>query len=123
MSVRDDLVSELRTAAGPGVHVIPWQDSADELDRITIMVKQVSLEPLPAAPAGALQVNYVVTIASASIDAQTAETELDEFVPALLADLAPLSWFAWTTATKVLFQSTHLAYDVDAFVIATPKGD
>jgi hypothetical protein len=34
-----------------------------------------------------------------------------------------MNWFVWTMATKVLFGTTNLAYDVDAFVLTGAIND
>jgi len=119
MSARSDLVEKVAAAVGDTAHVIPYQDSVDVLDRITIMFKQLSLQPLPEAPRSAYRFNYVLTIVSPATDPQVSEAELDDFVPSLLGDLDTLDWFAWETADKVLGPGgMGLAYDVSCFTIA-----
>lgn len=117
-SVRDRLVEELRTVLGPGVAVIPYQDSVDALERRTVMVKQQSISRLPEAPTSKLRIDYVLTFISPAVDPAVGEADLDQWVPQTLADL-DMSWFAWTGAAKVLFDPQNLAYDVSAYVLTT----
>jgi hypothetical protein len=122
MSVRDSLVAELRKVVGPErkVHIIPAQDSADVLDRPTIMLKQQRISPLEAAPRANLRIDYVLTFVWPGSDPTTAELELDVWVPDVLDDLKALTWFAWTEARKVLFDPLNMAYDVECYVLTEP---
>jgi hypothetical protein len=118
MSVREELLDAIAAAVGPDVHVIPYQDSTDVLDRRTIMFKQLSMQPLEAAPRGAYRVNYVLTFVTPHTDPGKGEADLDAFVPAILGDLDALDWFAWSTADKVLGPGGQgLAYDVSAWIV------
>ena len=121
-SIRDTLVDELRRILGANVHVIPYQDNADALDRRTVMVKQTTISPLPEAPQGQLRVDYVLTFITPNIDPAKAERDLDQWVPQSLADLA-VSWLSWTSAEKVLFDPQNLAYDVAVFVLTTTRNE
>lgn len=121
-SVRDSLVDELRRILGSSVHVIPYQDNVDALDRRTVMVKQTTIARLPESPAGQLRVDYVLTFISPNVDPAKAERDLDQWVPQTLADLR-VSWLAWTSAEKVLFDPQNLAYDVAAFVLTTIRNE
>jgi uncharacterized membrane protein len=121
-SIRDSLVAELQAVLGPDVHVVAYQDATDVLERRTVIVKQQSITRHQAAPMGSLRIDYVLTFVSAAVDPATAEADLDVWVPESLDDLR-MSWFAWTTATKALFGSTNLCYDVDAYVLTTPANE
>lgn len=124
MSIRDRLIEELRAVVGPDdkVHIVGFQDNLDVLDRPTIMLKQLSIAPLPEAPTGGLRIEFVLTFIAPELDPTPAETYLDTWVPATLADLR-MPWFAWTEATKVAYEPLSIAYDVRAFVIATPTNE
>jgi len=121
-TIRDTLTDTLRRVLGPAVHIIPYQDSADELDRLTVMVKQTTVAPLAEAPRGQLRVDVVLTFIHPATDMAIAEPALDQWVPDSLADLHG-SWLTWTLATKRLFQSTRICYDVDAFLLTTIRND
>jgi hypothetical protein len=121
-SIRDSLVDELRRVLGAGVHVIPYQDNVDALDRRTVMVKQTTISPLPEAPSGQLRVDYVLTFITPNVDPSKAERDLDQWVPQTLADLS-VSWLSWSSAEKVLFDPQNLAYDVQAFVLTTTRNE
>lgn len=118
MSVRDTLVEKIRSVVGPDVAVIDVEDNRDVLGKITIMVKQRRLLPLPAAPNGAMQVEYLITVTHPALSPAVSEPELDEFVPSFLDDMRTESWFAWTDAVKNS-DSINLAYDINAWVIAS----
>ena len=122
MSVRDSLMAELRKVVGPArkVHIIAAQDSADVLDRPTIMLKQQRISPLEAAPRANLRIDYVLTFIWPGSDPTKAELELDVWVPDVLDELRALTWFAWTEARKVLFDPLNMAYDVECFVLTEP---
>lgn len=119
MSVRDSVIEELRRVVGNDVHIIPAQDSADVLDRKTIMLKQQTIAPLPEAQRGALRIDYILTFIAPGQDPTTAEAELDEWVPSVLDDLNHLNWFVWVEASKVLFSALNFAYDVTCYVTTT----
>jgi hypothetical protein len=121
-SVRDALVDELRRVLGTGVHVVPYQDNVDALDRRTVMVKQTTISPLPEAPAGQLRIDYVLTFISPNVDPGKAERDLDQWVPQTLADLT-MSWLAWTSAEKTLFDPQNVSYDVAVFVLTTTRNE
>jgi hypothetical protein len=119
MTIRETLVDAVTAAAPAGTRVIPYQDNVDVLDAVTIMFKQLGMLPLPAAPRAVFRVNYVLTIVSPAVDPSVSEAELDEYVPALLASLDALDWFAWESADKVLGPGgMGLAYDVQCWTIA-----
>jgi hypothetical protein len=121
-SIRDALVEELRKVLGSGVHVIPYQDNVDALDRRTVMVKQTTISPLPEAPSGQLRVDYVLTFITPNVDPAKAERDLDQWVPQTLADLS-MSWLSWSSAEKTLFDPQNLSYDVQAFVLTTTRNE
>jgi hypothetical protein len=121
-SIRDALVEELRLVLGSRVHVIPYQDNVDALDRRTVMVKQTTISPLPEAPSGQLRVDYVLTFITPNVDPAKAERDLDQWVPQTLADLS-MSWLSWSSAEKTLFDPQNLSYDVQAFVLTTTRNE
>lgn len=122
MSVRDTLVQQIRDVVGTTVHVIEYEDNKDEIDRVTIEVKQRRIAPLPEAPIGALRVEYILTVTAPNVDPSKAEPTLDDFVPSFLDDMRPAAWFGWDEANKTI-DGQNLAYDITAFVIASPTGD
>lgn len=120
-SIRDSLVAELKRVLGKGVHVIGYQDAADVLDRKTVIVKQVAIGRLDAAPNAGIRIDYVLTFVSPATDPAKAEADLDRWVPEALDDLR-MSWFDWTGGTKDLF-GQNTCYNVDAYVNTTPDND
>ncbi|WP_457100316.1 hypothetical protein [Microbacterium sp. P5_E9] len=119
MSARATLLAAISAAVPAGTHVIPYQDNVDVLDAVTVMFKQLSMLPLDEAKRAAFRVNYVLTVVHPSADPSKSEAALDDFVPALLADLNTLDWFAWDTADKVIGPGgIGLAYDISCWTIA-----
>jgi hypothetical protein len=121
-TVRDSLIDEIKRIVGKSVHVVGYQDATDVLSAKTIIVKQNRIQRLPEAPAGQLRIDYTITFVSPATDPETAEDDLDKWVPETLADFT-MSWFGWTDATKVLFNEQNLGYDVSAFVLTTLGND
>jgi hypothetical protein len=118
MAIRDPLV-DLLTELGDQyqARVIAYEDQLDPRDRRTIQLKQRTIERLPEAPTAAYKVTFIVTLASANVDPNRGEADLDEWAPQLLADLTQ-PWLSWTSAEKVL-ANENMAYDVDLYLIAT----
>lgn len=81
---------------------------------VTMKVREV--RRLPAAPVGAYDVDWVITITSAIPSRETADPQLfDDLIDFLTAlDSEPdLQWLAWTEATKTVGDDLErLAYDI-----------
>lgn len=122
MSVRQALVEKVREVVGITAVVLGVEDNKDVLGKITLMVKQRRLLPLPEAPRGAMRLEYVITVTHPATDPAVSEPALDDFVPAFLDDMRPETWFGWTDAVKNT-DGPNLAYDIECFVIGSPLGD
>lgn len=118
MAIRDRLITRL-TELGTtyDARVIGYEDAVDVRSTRTIQVKQRTIAWLAGAPRAAYRVDYIITLTTQMTDAGQGEADLDEWVPALLADLTD-PWLAWTSAQKVLDRE-NMAYDVDLYLIAT----
>jgi hypothetical protein len=99
---------------------IPYQRNLDTLSTTVVMLKQNDFEALPAAPHSTLLVGFTVTIVTPLTDPEKAEDALDDDVVALLHAM-DAAGFAWTKATKVLFDDAHLAYDIDLTITTEKK--
>lgn len=117
MSVRDELAAALTPLLPAGWKLIPYQDSVDTLNDVTVMLKLASVEKHPAAPLGAYLTKFTVTVVDPSKDMGKAEDRLDDELLALLAALDGINNSLWSTAEKVLFQDAYLAYDIAVQVV------
>lgn len=91
--------------------IIPYETNPDVQATTVVMLKQESIERNPAAPLGAHDIGFTVTIESPLDGLEKAEDELDDGVVLLLHKLDELH-IAWKTAKKVLATSGRLAYDI-----------
>lgn len=117
MSVRDQLVTLLTPKIPAGWKLIPYQDNVDTLDTPTVMFKQMTIENASEAPQGNYLFGYTLTIIDGTTDPQVAEANLDDEVETLWVILDGMSQLNPKTATKVLFQSDYLAYDITVDII------
>lgn len=119
MSARTTLVQYLRDIVETDAEVVEVEDNTDTLGKITIVVKQRRMLRLAQAPAGALRVEFVLSVTHPGIDPATSEPGLDDFVPSLLSQLNERPGFGWNDATKVADEQ-NLGYDIDCFLIVGP---
>ena len=117
MTARQQLATAIAPLLPATWKLIPYQDSIDTLSSVVVMLKLESIEKAPSAPIGAYLAKFTVTIADPSTDPKNAEDRLDDEVLALLAALDALNSTLWSTATKVSFNSTNLAYDIAVSVV------
>lgn len=91
--------------------IIPYETNPDVQAVTVVMLKQEEITRNPAAPQGAHDIAFTVTIESPLDGLEKAEDELDDAVVLLLHEFDALG-IAWTTAKKVLATSGRLAYDI-----------
>lgn len=117
---RKALAALLRPKLPRAWKIIPYQTNIDTPDRVVVMLKLESIVRTPAAPLGAHDVKFVVTIVSPLTDVEKAEDALDAQVDALLHKLDELG-IAWTIAEKVKFDDQHLAFDISLTLTSTKE--
>lgn len=117
----------LSTAIKPllptGWKLVGYEDTIDEPDTTTVVLKLRSVQRLPAAPRGAYLTEWVVTVISSHSDPEKADPGLFDGLINFLDDLDTadgLDWLGWTTAQKVI-DSGRLAYDI-TIQTTTTKG-
>lgn len=92
--------------------IIPHETNPDVQNTTVVMLKQESIDRNPAAPQGAHDITFTVTIESPLEGLERAEDILDDQVNLLIHKIDDLG-IAWTTAKKVLAPSSgRLAYDI-----------
>ncbi|SEM73404.1 hypothetical protein [Cryobacterium luteum] len=96
--------------------IVPYQVTLDSPATVVVMLKQTRIERTAAAPQGAHDIGFTVTISSPHDDFEKAEDALDDQVNTLIHALDGLG-IAWTTAEKVL-DGTRLAYDITLTLIS-----
>jgi hypothetical protein len=113
------LADALRPLIPAAWHFVGYEDSIDDPDRVTVIVKLSSVQRFPAAPEGAYRAEWVVTIIDPHTDPAKADPFLFDALIDFLDDLdtAPdLEWLGWTSAEKVL-DSGRFAFDITIHTI------
>lgn len=99
--------------------IVPYETNPDVRFNTVVMLKQQRIERTPAAPQGAHDITFTVTIQSPLDGLEKAEDILDDQVNALLHEIDALG-IAWTTAEKVL-SNNRLAYDISLSLTSTKE--
>jgi len=118
-TAREQLIDVLTPLMPADWRLIKYQRNIDRIDRLTLIVKQQTIEKLPQAPAGALVTSFTLTLVAPYTDPTKAEDALDAGVMDLLLGLGRMNQTSWSTASKVLVEDTYLGYDV-SIKISTP---
>lgn len=101
---------------------IPNQDTPATITVPTLVYKLLEIEPLPAAPLGALRHRIVLTLLSPHEDDVKAEDALDNDVIDLITALDPHSAIAWESARKIRDpKSSRLGWDITVTTITTKE--
>lgn len=120
MSARKELANTLKPLLPKAWRLVPYADNLDTLDRVVVMIKQTQIERLPAAPIGTYRTSFVVTVIAPQSDSEKAEDELDDGVHEVLSALDSINNSLWSSAEKVLFSDSNLAWDI-AMQVVTRK--
>lgn len=116
MSVYSDLKTALEGIKPEGWKITAYEPLSELPDVTSLTMKVRSVRRLPAAPDGAYQVEWVLTVTSSVPSRETADPTLfDELIDFLIAlDTEPdLSWLGWTGAEKTVGDDLErLAYDI-----------
>jgi hypothetical protein len=100
--------------------LVTSEKNLETMSKITVVLHQQRIAPLPAAPMGAHTVSIVAQIISPLDDRERAERQLDDPINAFVHVLDE-NGFAWTSAEKVSTEDGHLAYDVTIDVTSTKE--
>lgn len=116
MSVFQTVADAIESLLPEGWNFTPFEPIAELPDVTSLTLKIRTVSRLPAAPQGAYQVEWVLTVTSPYPSRERADKELaDDLLDFLNAlDTTPgLSWMGWTSATKTVGDDEErLAYDI-----------
>lgn len=112
MSAARQLLADKLTELLPTHKIVRAQRNVDTISKPTVVIKQQSIIPAPAAPLSHYQVTFVVTIVSAHADIEKAEDDLDELVPDLIRKLDSIGWLLFESAEKASYADSNLCYDL-----------
>lgn len=127
MKAYDLIVETLSGILPDGWKFTDYEPANEELPEVTLLTLKIrSMNRLPAAPLGAMQIDWVLTITSGITSRESADPALAEDVYdfLVLLDSTPgLSWLSWTNATKVTASDTYdrLAYDITLTMTTNKK--
>lgn len=112
-SFRSQLVDALTPVLPGSWELVPTQRTVDTLSHPIVQLSQISIRRDPNAPqSSALLTTFTLTVVDPLTDPERAEDNLDDEVLTLIFALDGLGWLRWTDATKVIWQDSHLAYDI-----------
>ncbi|GAB3118409.1 hypothetical protein [Glaciibacter psychrotolerans] len=115
---RKDLAALLKPLLPRTWKIVEHQTTTDVLTVTKVTLKQLRIVRTPAAPQGAHDIEFIVTITSALTDPARAEDELDDQVNMLIHAL-DRAGIPWSSAAKVL-DGDSLAYDITLTLTSTP---
>lgn len=110
--VRKALEAQLKPLLPRTWRIVPYQRNLDTIAHTTVMFKQTAIDKLPQAPQGVLIVDLTLTIISHFTDTVKAEDDLDDAVLELCLAMDANPHVIYGRADKVMFDDTHLAYDI-----------
>lgn len=116
-SPRAVLAALLKPLLPTGWKIIDSHRNVDVVRVTTVKLRQLKITRAPAAPDGAHDIEFTVTVTTPFTDPAKAEDDLDGSVNALLHALDE-NRILWTDATKVL-DNDHLAYDITVTLTST----
>lgn len=115
-SIRKQLADQLAPHL-PGAKFVPVSRSLDSISDPVVMISLRELDRLPEAPIGCHQARFVVTVITPLKTPQRAEDDLDTLVADLVTGIDSIDSLRWESATKVVYNDSHLAYDVTVYAV------
>lgn len=117
MSAYQQVKSALEVILPAGWKFTPWEPLEDLPDVVGLTMKVRNISRLPAAPIGAYQVDWVLTITAPTVSREGTDPTLFDDLILFLKELDDpdngLSYMGWTEATKVVGDDLErLAYDI-----------
>lgn len=110
-TARQQLIEALTPELPETWTVIPYARNVDVLSRPTVMVHVTSIRTLPAAPLGALETEFTITIMDPLSDPSRAQGALDDEVAELIFALRTLTFLRFESAEPTFVQD-YLSWDV-----------
>jgi len=120
MTVRADLEGWLRPVLPKTWTIIPYADQTDRLERVTVILNQITIAHAPEVPGGAHMVTFEALVIEPSTDPARREDSLDDAVDNVLHALDDLPNLRWTEATKVGWGDpvSNIAYRINLEVLS-----
>lgn len=113
MSPRGQFMRQLSPKLPSKWRLIKFERNVDEIDRVTVLVRQRAVRRFAAAPLGFYETQFVLELIVPQTDMELAEDALDEALFEFLAILDSINPTLWESTNKVLDATTkRLAYDV-----------
>lgn len=112
MGARAYLVAHLAPLLPKTWKLVSTDRNLDVINRITVVLKLQEISRTAAAPRGALTSSWVATIITPKTLPEAAERDLDEAIIDLLLALDGIPQIRWTTASRVLWNAEHQAFDI-----------
>lgn len=112
--IRDWLEERLKDLLPSDWVIRKNQVQTGTLSKVTVTFKLMRIRKSPAAPAGELENEIIITIAHPSTDIVQAEDALDDQVIELLTAIDLTEGIYWTLAEKVQVGDTYLGWDITA---------
>jgi hypothetical protein len=123
-AVRAYLVDELRPMLPDTWDIKPGESTPATLAKPTLYMDFGGIVPLSAAPMGAVQVNFTLTIADHHADVAMAEDGVDEQIFDLISALDAHPTILWTDAKKIRIpQNNALAWQIDINTTVKKKAE
>lgn len=116
LTVREQLVEHLMPLLPATWVVVPYSRNLDSPSRPTLMVHATTIRRAPAAPQGALETEYTLTVIEPQADPTRAQGALDDELLQLITALEAIPYLMWDSAEPVLFQEFY-AWDIKTTVI------
>lgn len=111
-TIRKEITDALRPHLPKTWKIVPAQRNTDTINAVTVILKQTTVQPHPAQ-----QVYYLTTMVVTLVDPHTditaAEDALDNNLETLIKALHLNPVVRFNNATKVNYNDTNLAYDVE----------
>lgn len=99
--------------------IVPDERTTDVPSKTKVTLKLSTIRPLPAAPNGAHEIEFVVTVTSRLTDMAKAEDDLDDALVTFTYVLDEAG-IAWSEARKVM-DKDRLAYDITLTLTSTKE--
>lgn len=106
------LADRLTTELGAEYRVVGWAKGMDRLDRRTVMVWTDTLAPTGIG-SDRLDLTLAVWVLTPHTTAELADDDLDEALAEVLAALLTLDVFAWTSATRDVWDDAWHGYRIE----------
>jgi hypothetical protein len=113
---REQLVDLLRPLLPKTWKLVPFSRGLDTPSQVTVMVHATAIRDAPAAPQGALETEFTLSVIDPQTDPERAQGALDDEVLELIHALKAVPFLIWESAEPTLVQDS-LSWDIKTTVI------